>query len=740
MSADINININTRGDVSGVQQVDNSVQELEQQAGKLRDSFILAFQIDLVRRFIDGLMRVNAELQRAVDRGIAFNAAMQDTADSIRAAMIAAADGSLDFARAQNLAEATTRRLADAADRAAVPIAQYTALFARQAPLATEAGLSMEQWESILGDSAVAASNMGMTIGELETRIQQLLSGQVGERNNFARALGITQEDLRAAQEAGDLTDYLRGKLAGWQQEVEGLNAAKARLGNAIDRALGSATLQIFAALDEGIAKVGDSVREIDPQILMQLADALGVAVKVGLDATAWAVDNADAVTLLAASFTSLGLAMATLRWGPLLASKAKLLTATFAQTKATQAATAAQLQHNAAKTAGVAASTRLAAALGFVGAAGVAAFVGWQIGERIDELTGFSESFAKAGERARQSNRLFTDGLDAQLRNIREMAREMATIEEMEATRNRIIRERRQVHQALTAAIASGNNEARQAYDQQLTLIDRTLQALPRILQFNTERLAREQALAAELQNQNALKIEGIEIDLSRVAITLDELERLESITAEYELQNRLLIARAAGDEPKAAALDEELRKMREANRLRALGFTEERGYDPVGMANERVRLELAVADATRKTNAALRDRGKIAADNATAEELAAARLAKLGATRSERQIGIDGKPQEVFFRDGKRLGTEDQILDRRERFEGIPRDTPTSPQTSPATPSPQSPAATAQQTPQINPPALDTSGIVEAITGAFAQIQNQLDDLAGQIKDLAN
>ena len=757
--SDVKINIRTQGDVSGVQQVNTSVQQLESQAVTLQNQLSLAFNIDLTRRFIDGLTQVAAKLKEAVDRGIAFNATMQDTADAIRAAMVAASEGTLDFDTAQAQATQTTRRLADEANRAAVPIEAYAALFARQAGLASEAGLSMSQWEHVLGDAAVAASNMGMSLGELESRMAQLLSGQVGSRNTFAKALGITQEDMNAAIEAGNVIDYLRDKLSDWQQDVEGLNAAKQRLRNAIDMALGDATVRIFESLEKGIGKVGDSIANIDAQSLDAVIAAMAKAVEVGLNLTAWAADNADAMALLALSVTSYGTALLASKFGPLLASKAKLLTATFTQTKATQANTTAQLQNNAAKLAGVGASGKLAAALTRAGHVGLAAFAGWTIGTMIDDATGASDKLADIWEGLTAKADL-SQPLQRTLSNLREQASEMETLQDKEELRNKTIQFRALATRRMNEAIRDGEEEIAAQYENQITGLDRILGALDQALTRNQERIATTQA-AADAEAEVTRELTAQE-EVQRLINSLDEdaLATRDEILASLTREKALLEARISGDEEAIRKAEDAIAIERERQALIRSGVVTEE--EATFAASQLVALKNQATTAEQDRREALRNSNQetqrsIDLTRQLGQEEENQRQLRAGVT-VQKFTDIDGTEKERFMERGRVLGTSDDFgrtTDPKSSppFQGGDSLGPRPADQSRGGSAPQldtaaQPAApTPAPTPDLSPIAqslstinLDTSRVAIAVAQLQARLHDQLADLASQIDQLGN
>jgi len=245
-----------------------------------------------------------------------------------------------------------------------------------------------------------------------------------------------------------------------------------------------------------------------------------------------------------------------------------------------------------------------------------------------------------------------------------------METTADLEAVRSKAIRDRKAATVLLNEAIAGGDKDSVTLFERQIDAIDRILGSLSIVLKRN------EEVKAVAEETVKAKEIE-IELMLEGVGITMEQLEKQEQILALREIDNKILKARAANDADAVTALEAQKRELELINRYKSQKFTDE---EAATMAKEDVRLQQAAATAEQKRADEQERLNRLKGEGLrlSEEELAAAKRAakmkEFGATRSETRIGAGGQREEVFFNEGRKLGTEDEIQARELRFNPNP------------------------------------------------------------------
>jgi hypothetical protein len=555
--------IQVDGKIDGIHATTQGIEETTRKTAELTHALKIGFGVDIVRRFTNELERVPAALQQAIDRGIEFNTVMQNAGDSIRASILAASGGMVDFNTATAESAAITDRLYHAAQRAAVPTADLARLFARTAAAANEAGISINQYETLLGEAAVAGANMNRTLGELESDLNALFAGQVSSRNTFAKALGITTEDLAAASKAGDTVDFIRSKLAAYQQEVQGTESAQQRLRNALDNTFGRVTQALFTAMEGNAENLRAAVENLNTEALTELIQLLAKATEAGTSSVAWLMQYTDAIVAIAKAMT-LVLGIHTGRW---LAAYAAQKLALLSSTKAIHTETAA-LGRNTAAHAANAAARRTGAAAGI--GRGVMAAAGGPVGIAAIAAVAAHEVFMSQYVRKLERANTLRDEHNKQMleanRSINSQIRDMSSVEDKERVRAEIIKDMGEQTKAMIAARKKGDDETVQSLEMQLRLRRSQLNTLDEIFERDAEaNRQRQGAIAAEeafLEKERQWKQEEEE-RLKRMA---DLLPRLRETRARQEFE-------ALGDAEKSSVLGDEIGGMQsELERLRII------------------------------------------------------------------------------------------------------------------------------------------------------------------------
>lgn len=132
------------------------------------------------------------------------------------------------------------------------------------------AGLDLDEIRRFTVQVSQAAAAAGVAQNQLSEEIRSILSGTIQQRTTrLAAVLGITNEDIRRAKEAGVLIDFLNEKFQAFTQAGEvALNTFAALSSNAADaigQLLGAGGEEFFLSLKNLLRDVIDTLTQVDP-------------------------------------------------------------------------------------------------------------------------------------------------------------------------------------------------------------------------------------------------------------------------------------------------------------------------------------------------------------------------------------------------------------------------------------------------------------------------------------------
>ncbi len=156
------------------------------------------------------------------------------------------------------------------------------------------AGLDIGQIREFSVRISQAASAIGLAGNQLSEEIRSILSGTIQQRTTrIAAALGITNEDIRRAREAGVLAEFLEDRFRAFevagQESLTLFNAVVARLRDGFEELLRQGSTEFFEDLKlllgdifDGLVQINDEGLEINPdavEIVRLVFDGLRRAV-----------------------------------------------------------------------------------------------------------------------------------------------------------------------------------------------------------------------------------------------------------------------------------------------------------------------------------------------------------------------------------------------------------------------------------------------------------------------------
>lgn len=162
------------------------------------------------RDLVVEMVRANAEVERATLGLTAQIGAVADIRDA-QGELVGVAER---FAIAEKEARKQVQLLRIDALQAGVAFEGLLEAFTEAIGPGLQAGFDLDQIRAFTKQISVAAKTIGVTGTQLAEEVRSILSGNINPRNTrVAQALGITNEDIRQAKEAGTLFDFLTQKF-----------------------------------------------------------------------------------------------------------------------------------------------------------------------------------------------------------------------------------------------------------------------------------------------------------------------------------------------------------------------------------------------------------------------------------------------------------------------------------------------------------------------------------------------
>lgn len=229
---------------------------------------------------------LNAQLEQA-RLGVA---ALLTGVGDVRDATGGTVDAATRLVLAQRESNKQIQQLRKDAVETAASFSELAETFQQALGPGLSAGLDPDQVRRFTVQISQAASALGVASNQLGEEIRSLLTGAITARTTrIATALGITNDDIRRAREAGNLASFLNDRFQAFTTAgKEGLNTFNVILNNLKDtfeQILGAAGLDFFEALKVSLRDIQKAlvVRDKDgllkprPEVVAILRDALSV-------------------------------------------------------------------------------------------------------------------------------------------------------------------------------------------------------------------------------------------------------------------------------------------------------------------------------------------------------------------------------------------------------------------------------------------------------------------------------
>lgn len=186
-------------------------------------------------------------------------------------------------------------------------------------------GLDVDQVRKLTVTFSQAATALGIAQRDLAEEIRSTLQGTISTRNTrIAVALGITNDDIKKAKEAGELYEFLQGRMAGVASAAKSLQTSltvlRSNFQDVLEIAGGAGMLPVFESLKGLFSELIDLFTtgtledgvKIDPKVIATI-EAAGLGLRAIVDGFREFIQTEDArdtVVAMAEAFGDLGKAI----------------------------------------------------------------------------------------------------------------------------------------------------------------------------------------------------------------------------------------------------------------------------------------------------------------------------------------------------------------------------------------------------------------------------------------------
>jgi hypothetical protein len=198
-----------------------------------------------------------------VKRGFEFNQTVQDSEVAI--GNVLAQFQGLNEEAAKGQAAAAMEKIIKLEPEAAGSLTTLIDGFLATLGAAQAAGLSVDQNIELVGKFANALANANIPAEQLAQEMRSILSGNIGADSTLAKVLSISNEDVKKAQQAGKLYDFLLTRIGKMGEAGDTAGVAFSTLGSAVDKALGAVTMGLFGEAVDGAKALAGVIEDMLP-------------------------------------------------------------------------------------------------------------------------------------------------------------------------------------------------------------------------------------------------------------------------------------------------------------------------------------------------------------------------------------------------------------------------------------------------------------------------------------------
>ncbi len=256
MAENIKIKISSEADLAGFERANEKFKELDKSAGNFLDTLKLGVGIDIGGKVVAQIGRLPEIFSEAVQRGVAFNVELSD-AELAMAKIIGRFQG-LNAEAAKGAAARAMAQIVELEPATAGSLGSLVQGFNNVAGAALSSGLDVKSTIDLVAKFSNALSNVGIPAEQLGQELRSIFSGNITADSGLAKVLEISNSDVSAAKEAGNLVGFLTEKIGDLGDAGDSYAAKSSSMQSALDKLLATATQPIFVELKKGLGDVAD--------------------------------------------------------------------------------------------------------------------------------------------------------------------------------------------------------------------------------------------------------------------------------------------------------------------------------------------------------------------------------------------------------------------------------------------------------------------------------------------------
>lgn len=302
-----------RGNLAGVKQpADGASAALSGLTAKIAEAAVAFAGFQAFKSFVAEGLAFNQTIETA-QLGIASLITAQT---SMRDGQGALVTGVQKLAVAQELATEQVNKLRIAGLQTTATTEDLVVAFQQAIGVGLRWGLTLDQIRGLTIQMSQAAGALGLPMNQLNEEIRDLLGGNINPRNTrIATALGITNEQIKTAQKAGTLFDFVSTRLQAFSVAGEAtaktFSGVMSNIKEALQNLAGDATKPLFdtlktagqaaledvfdlknARISQKFAGILDVARTVFKDLGDLLANAIGGAIDGAKELSVWFKEN----------------------------------------------------------------------------------------------------------------------------------------------------------------------------------------------------------------------------------------------------------------------------------------------------------------------------------------------------------------------------------------------------------------------------------------------------------------
>ena len=192
--------------------------------------------------------------------GFEFNQTLHD--GELAIAAIIQQFQKLDETAAKEVAAGAMKKIVELEPKVAGSLSDLVQGFASTAAAAAGVGISVDQNIDLVGRFANALGKLALPIDQVGQEMRSILTGNIGQDSQLARVLGITNEMVASAKDAGQLYAMLSSKIGKLGEAGDNAATRFSSLASAMDKAKGAIAEGIFDQALDGSVELTKALNE----------------------------------------------------------------------------------------------------------------------------------------------------------------------------------------------------------------------------------------------------------------------------------------------------------------------------------------------------------------------------------------------------------------------------------------------------------------------------------------------